>query len=111
MSTRTTNRIQRSAGLNNTRRSVTFIDRDPGSGGVLRGTGLAFVSPNQITDSGNNLARFGVGSLIGTRGSPTNSRSYEVTVSAAGTLTLIPAAGITSEIAGPTIIIERQDHV
>lgn len=111
MSTRNNQRIHRSAALNNTRRPVTFVDRDPGSFGILRGTGLAFVSPNQITDTGNNLARFEVGCQIATRGSPTNSRPYEVTVSTAGTLTLLPSAGITSEIAGPTIIIEREDHV
>ena len=111
MSTRQNQRIHRSGGLNNTRRPVTFIDRDPGSWGILRGTTLAFVSPNQITDSGNSLARFEVGCQIMVRGSPTNSRPYEVTVSTAGTLTLLPATGITSEIAGPVIIIEREDHV
>lgn len=108
MTTRSNQRVHRSGALNNTRRSVQAPSRNPASGTTLRATTVAFTATDTITDSGNALAIFAVGQLIRVRGSPLNSRLYEVATSAAGTLTVLPAH-VQTEGAGATIIVSRED--
>lgn len=107
MSTRTGNGIARSAAGDKSRRRVTSFSADKG-GTNIRGTGVAFVSTNQITDSGNGLAVFKVGQSIEVLGSPLNSRTWVVQTSAAGALTVLPAM-IQAEGAGATIAIRGVD--
>jgi hypothetical protein len=107
MSTRTSQRVDRSASLNTTRRSQGRISRDQG-GATVVGTGISFTAPDTIADSGNGLAAMGVNAQIEVRGSPKNSRVFDVVTSAAGTLTVRPAL-VTSEAAGASITITRKD--
>jgi hypothetical protein len=107
MSTRTSNGIKYSAAANNSRRRRNSINLDRG-GTNLTGTGIAFVATNQITDSGNGLAVFKVGQSIDVLGSPLNSRTWTVTASAAGTLTVLPAL-VQAESAGASINIKGVD--
>lgn len=108
MSTRKSQRNDRSAALGNTRRTQAKITRKDGVGGILTGTTISFTSPNTISDSGNNLAQFNAGATIRVRCSAKNSRVFHILTSAAGTLTTRPS-GITSEVAGPTITITREE--
>lgn len=108
MSTRKSQRNDRSAGVNDTRRTQARITRKDGAGGILVGTGISFTSSNTIADTGNGLALFNVGARIRIRGSAKNSRAFDVVTSAAGTLTVRPAT-VTTEAAGPTITITRDE--
>jgi len=108
MSTRKSQRNDRSASINGTRRPQGKFQRKDGAGGVVTGTGISFTNPGTIADSGNGLALFPVGCAIQIRGSAKNSRRFNVTASAAGSLTVIPAT-VTSEVAGPTITITREE--
>lgn len=107
MSTRTSQRVDRSASLNQSRRSQGRISRDLG-GATVVGTGISFTGPDTIADSGNGLAAFGVNAQIEVRGSAANSRVFDVVTSAAGTLTVRPAL-VTTESAGASITITRKD--
>jgi len=108
MSTRKSQRHDRSASINRTRRPQSKITRKDGVGGIVVGTGISFTNPGTIADSGNQLALFPVGCAIQVRGSAKNSRRFNVTASAAGSLTVTPAT-VTSEGAGPTITITREE--
>lgn len=107
MSTRTTNGIKRSAAGDMSRRDVNTFNHDRG-GTNITGTGIAFVSTNQITDSNNGLAVFKVGQSIEVLGAPLNSRRWVVQTSAAGSLTVTPAL-VRAESAGAAISIRQSD--
>jgi hypothetical protein len=106
MTTRKSQRISRSAGLNETRRDQQRFSTNKG-GATLVGTGISFTSANTIADSGNGLAVFAVNARIQVRGSPRNSRPFDVVTSAAGTLTVRPSL-VTTEAAGPSITIVKE---
>ncbi|MFN0183051.1 MAG: hypothetical protein ACKVQR_04445 [Aquabacterium sp.] len=106
MSTRGHQTSNLGASGNNSRANRAKYERDRGT--TVIGTGIAFVNPGTITDSGNQLALFTVGSSFFVRGSPANSRQFQVVTSAAGTLTVTPAV-VTAEIAGPSITLARED--
>lgn len=106
MSTRAHQTNSLGASGNNSRATRAKYERDRGT--TVVGTGIAFVNPGTITDSGNQLAVFGVGSSFFVRGSPANSRQFQVVTSAAGTLTVNPAV-VTAEIAGASITLSRTD--
>lgn len=107
MSTRTSQRLGRSASLNDSRRTQGRISVDKG-GATRTATTISFTGPGTIADSGNGLAAFGVNAQIEVRGSPKNSRIFRVTASAAGSLTVQPAQ-VTTESAGASITITRKD--
>jgi hypothetical protein len=107
MSTRTSQRVDRGASGNLSRRSQGRISRNPG-GATVVGTGISFTAPGTIADSGNGLAAFGVDAQIEVRGSPKNSRVYDVVTSSAGSITVRPAM-VTNESAGASITITRKD--
>ena len=107
MSTRKSQRVDRGAAGNSSRRSQGRISRDKG-GATVVGTGISFTGPATIADTGNGLAAFDVNARIEVRGSARNSRVFDVVTSAAGTLTVRPSL-ITSEVAGPSITITRLD--
>lgn len=107
MSTRKSQRVDRGASGNSSRRTQGRISRDKG-GATVVGTGISFTGPATIADSGNGLAAMDVNASIEVRGSARNSRVFNVVTSAAGTLTVRPAL-VTSESAGPSITITRLD--
>jgi hypothetical protein len=87
--TRVRQQIGRSASLNETRTNTRRCTQNKG-GAAVAGTGIAGVSNNTFTDTGNGLAVFAVGQDIFVTGATGNSRQYKVATSAAGTLTVIP---------------------
>lgn len=89
---------------NETRRQQSTLTRD---GAVtLRGTGIAFTGSQTITDSGNGLAVLPVGSVVQTRFTTLNNRSFEVSTSAAGTLGISNPTTV-AESAGSQIELRR----
>lgn len=108
MSTRKSQRRDLSAAINETRRPQGKLLRKDGVGGIVVGTGISFTNPGTIGDTGNQLGLFPVGCAIQVRGSAKNSRMLNVTASSAGSLTVVPAT-LTSEVAGPTITITREE--
>ncbi len=86
-------------------------DNDPFERHVLEleDTTIAFVAPNQITDSGNRLDRFEVNSIIEISGSAAEDGQYQVLTSAPGALTVVEG-GIASVIAGPSITIASKNN-
>lgn len=89
---------------NETRRQQTTNFRD---GAVtVRGTGIAFTGSQTITDSGNGLAVFPVGTIVRTRLTTLNNRAFEVSGSAAGTLNISNPTTI-AESAGATFELRR----
>lgn len=97
--TRVRNGSGLSAAANNSRRSVNSVYlKDL----IVTGTDISFTSPGTISSVGNAFGNFSAQSFIEIIGSPLNSRTYEVTAAAAGSLTVVPAL-ITSEVAGATI--------
>lgn len=107
MSTRINSRTKAGASGNLSRRTQSSISRDPG-GPTRVATTIAFTSPATITDSGNGLAVFRVGTSITIRGSALNSRRVTVATSAAGTLTVTPAM-IQTASAGPLVTLSSDD--
>lgn len=73
------------------------------------GIGLAFVSPDQITDSNSDLAQFPVLDLVDVQGSVAQDAEYEVATVLAGQLDMVEQT-ITAEIAGPSIAIRSRDN-
>lgn len=106
MTTRKSQRIGLSAALNGTRRGQAGFSQNKG-GATVKGTGISFTASNTIADSGNQLAVLAVGARIKVRGSPRNSRTFDVVTSAAGSITVRPA-NITSEGAGAAITIIKE---
>lgn len=100
--TRDNQRISKGASQNDTRRDTRQVERLS----AIKGTGISFTSSATIADSGNGFGAIGVGDLIEVRGSPLNSRRWEVTAAAAGSLTVLPAL-VQSEVAGAAITVER----
>lgn len=94
------------ASNNNSRAIRGKIERDRGT--TLVSTGIAFTNPATITDSGNGLAVFALGQSFKVRGSPLNSRVFQVLTSAAGTLTVTPGL-VSTEGAGASITIALAD--
>ena len=107
MTTRVSQRVRRSASLNETRKDSRISEREPGSGVVIRGTTISFSSTNTIADSANGLGQLAVGARICVRGSPLNSRDFEVATSAAGSITVIPAQVQTEAAGGPIEIVRE----
>ena len=107
MTTRVSQRSHRSGALNETRRNSRILEREPGAGVVIRGTTISFTSTDTIADSANGLGQLPVGALICVRGSPLNSREFEVATAAAGSITVIPAQ-VQTEAAGGAIEIVRE---
>jgi hypothetical protein len=70
----------------------------------LQGTGLAFVSPDQVTDTGSELAQFEVGEFVRAEGSTAQDGEYEIATVVAGQLDMVEQT-ITAEGAGPSILI------
>lgn len=68
-------------------------------------TTLSFTAPATIADSDNGLAIFTVGANILIKGSDSNDRSFTVTASAAGSLTVSPSGGVVTESAGAAMTI------
>jgi hypothetical protein len=109
MSTRTSQRRDAGAALNNTRRSQGRTSREPDGGAVLIGTGISFSGASTILDSGNGMGAITVGRRIRVSGSPKNSRTWLVHgVTNAGQITVRPAQ-VTTESAGARITIELVD--
>jgi hypothetical protein len=81
------------------------IERVAGTNRLV-GTGIAFGSTNEITDTGSGLAVFTAGEVLEVRGSASNDGEYIVQTSAAGTLTVVP--NIVTEAAGATIELRRK---
>lgn len=106
MTTRKSQRIGLSGALNGTRRGQTNFSQNKG-GATVKGTGISFTASNTIADSGNQLAVLAVGAKIEVRGSPRNSRIFDVVTSAAGSIQVRPA-NITSEGAGAAITIIKE---
>lgn len=105
MSTRRTTQKSQGAAGNLARAPQVNVST---KGGNLRATTISFTNPGTIADSGNGLAIFPVGARIRVRNSPRNSRQFQVTASAAGSLTVTPAV-VTSESAGANITITLED--
>lgn len=95
-----------SGALNMTRRK-TRSDRTRDKGGsTYMSTGIAFVAPDTITDSGNGLGVFSVGQTLQVIGSAKNTRWWKILTVAAGTITISSSqvgGVVTAESAGPTI--------
>jgi hypothetical protein len=70
---------------------------------------LAFVSPDQVTDSGNDLAKFEVGEYVDAERSVAQDGVYEVATVVAGQLDMVEQT-ITAEIAGPDIVIRSRNN-
>ena len=81
MTTRKSQRIGLSGALNGTRRGQASFSQNKG-GATVKGTGISFTASNTIADSGNQLAVLAVGARIEVRGSPRNSRIFDVDVAA-----------------------------
>jgi hypothetical protein len=70
---------------------------------------IAFVSPDQITDTGNRMAQFRLGEFVDAEKSVAQDGSYEVATVVAGQLDMVEQT-ITAEIAGPSIAIKSRDN-
>ena len=100
--TRDSQRVNKSASQNLSRRDTRVVERLS----AIKGTTIGFTSSATIADSGNGFGAIGVGDIIDVRGSPLNSRRWEVTAAAAGSLTVLPAL-VQTEAAGAAITVER----
>jgi hypothetical protein len=105
MSSRVKQTVGASAAGNESRRGQSKIERDPGAGN-LQATTISFTSPGTIADSGSGLGLYAVNDVIDVRGSARNSRLWTVATAGAGSITVTPAL-ITTESAGPTIILQK----
>jgi hypothetical protein len=107
MSTRISQRLERSAALNATRRGQGRVSQNKG-GSTVVATTISFTSPDTIADSGNGFGSIRVNDRIEVRGSGRNSRHWEVVTAAAGSLT-VRGGTITTEAAAPLITVQRVD--
>lgn len=105
--TRKSQRNERSAGLNNTRRTQSRISRNLG-GSTVVATTISFTNPSTIADSANGMGNFAVNDKFQVRGSAKNSRWWEVVTSGAGSMT-VRGGIITTEAAAPLITLTRED--
>lgn len=74
-----------------------------------RDTTLAFVSPDQVTDSGSDLAKFNVGEYVDAERSVAQDGTYEVATVVAGQLDMVEQT-ITAEGAGPDILMKSRNN-
>ncbi len=88
--TRVRQTIARGASLNETRMNSRRCTQNLG-GAAIAGTGIAGVSADTFTDSGNGLAQLAVGQDIYVTGATGDARRYKVLTSAAGTITVEPS--------------------
>lgn len=101
MGTRVRNGSGLSSGANSSRRSVnSMYQKNLG----VTATDISFTAPGTISSAGNAFGRFSGMNFVKVIGSPLNSRIYEVTSAAAGSLTVVPAL-VSNEVAGATIQI------
>ena len=105
MSSRVSQTGSAGADANLSRRSQLKIERDPNAGDYQAAT-IGFTSPATIADSANGLGLYGVGDTIDVRGSALNSRRYVAVTVSVNSITVRPAM-ITTEAAGPAIIVLR----
>ncbi|CAB4166158.1 hypothetical protein UFOVP843_13 [uncultured Caudovirales phage] len=105
MSTRVKQTVGASAAGNESRRTGSKIERDPGAGN-LQATTISFTASGTIADSGNGLGLYAVNDVVEVRGSAANSKLWTVATAGAGSITVTPAQ-ITTESAGPTIILQK----
>lgn len=70
---------------------------------------LAFVLPDQITDSNNDLGKYTVGEFVDAQGSTAQDGEYEVATVVAGQLDMVEQT-ITAEGAGPSIAVRTRDN-
>ncbi len=73
------------------------------------GITIAFVSPDQITDSGTDFLQFRVGEFVAAEKSVAQDGNYEVATVIANQLDMVEQT-ITAEIAGPSILIKSLDN-
>lgn len=76
---------------------------------IVDGITLAFVSPDQITDTGNGLGVFEVGEFVTVQGSIAQDGTYEIATVVAGQLDMVEQT-ITAEAAGPSIAINSRNN-
>lgn len=70
---------------------------------------LAFVTPDQITDSNNDLGKFRVGEFVDAEGSVAQDGEYEVATVVAGQLDMVEQT-ITNEAATPLITVRSRNN-
>lgn len=87
-----------------TNASESFVNE--GTVPTLTGTGIAFVAPDTITDSGNGLAVFNAGQMIEVSHATLNSNIYKVKTVAAGTITVYEQI-VADEAAGALIELRQ----
>ena len=73
------------------------------------GVGLAFVAPDQITDTDNDLAQYNPIEYVDVQGSIAQDAVYQVDTRVAGQLDMIEQT-ITAEAAGPSILVRSLDN-
>jgi hypothetical protein len=76
---------------------------------IADGVGLAFVAPDQITDTDSDLAQFEVGEYLEVEGSTAQDGTYEPATVVAGQLDMVEQT-ITAEGAGPSIAINSRNN-
>jgi hypothetical protein len=70
---------------------------------------LAFVSPDQITDTADQLGRFDLEEIVEAEGSVAQDRPYAVATVVVGQLDMVEQT-ITAEIAGPDIVLRSRNN-
>ena len=70
---------------------------------------LAFVSPDIVTDSDDDLAKFNVGEFVDAERSVAQDGTYEVATVVVGQLDMVEQT-ITAEGAGPDILIKSRNN-
>lgn len=74
-----------------------------------RDTTLAFVSPDQITDSNDDLGKFEVGEFVDAELSTAQDDTYKVATVVVGQLDMVEQS-ITAEGAGPDILVKSRNN-
>jgi hypothetical protein len=105
VSTRTQQTLPYGAASNRSLRDQRTTERDPG-GPITKAATISFTAPGTIADSGNGFGWARAGSRIEVRGSALNSRTFVVATASAASVTVLPAV-VTSEAAGPSIIVAQ----
>jgi hypothetical protein len=102
--TRTRNGLVKGASCNMSRRSVnSYRPKDS----VVVGTDISFTNATStIASAGSAFGSIQAGQLVRVKGSPLNSRDYQVVTASAAAITVLPAV-ITDEVAGASITVEE----
>ncbi len=106
LGTRVRQLIARGPFSQNNRADTSSYLGDLGRLAVTR-TDISFTNPATLDCVGSALPVFPVGTPIRISGSASNNRTAVVATSAAGSLTIIPGPGFTTESAGRSITVER----